>query len=173
MMGGGRTLLIGYGNPGRGDDGLGPALADAVERVGLAGVTVETDYQLAAEHAVAVGEHDAVVFADAAVAGPEPWSFTRVEAKPDLPWSTHGLEPPALLALARHVSSREARAYLLALRGYVFDEFSEELSERARQNLTDAVVFLVAALRDGDLEAAAARAAARTEATVTTSGDAT
>jgi hydrogenase maturation protease len=178
MMGGGRTLLIGFGNPGRGDDGLGPALAEAVELLGLPGVTVETDYQLSAEHAVAVNEADAVVFADAAVAGPEPWAFSRIEPVDDLPWSTHGLEPPALLALARHVSGRSGRdrrvaAYLLALRGYAFDEFSEKLSERAQRNLADAVAFLAAALRGGELEAAADRAVARSDATVTTSGDGT
>lgn len=41
-----RILLIGYGNPGRGDDGLGPALAAAIEAMELPGVTVEADYQL-------------------------------------------------------------------------------------------------------------------------------
>ena len=33
-------LLLGYGNPGRLDDGLGPALAAQVERLALPGVTV-------------------------------------------------------------------------------------------------------------------------------------
>lgn len=155
-MGEGRTLVIGYGNPGRGDDGLGPALADAVERLGLPGVTVETDYQLAAEHAVAITEHDAVLFVDAAIAGPEPWSLQRVGPVDDLPWSTHGLEPRALLALARHVSGRAPRAYLLAIRGYAFEELHEELTDGARRNLADAIAFVASVLRDGDLEAAAA-----------------
>lgn len=154
----GRTLVIGYGNPGRGDDGLGPALADAVERLGLPGVTVETDYQLAAEHAVDINAHDAVLFVDAAVAGPEPWSLAPLAPVDDLPWSTHGLEPRALLALARHVNATNdnPRAYLLAIRGYAFEELHEELTEGARRNLADAIAFVTSTLRDGDLEAAAA-----------------
>ena len=38
-----KTLLIGYGNPGRLDDGLGPALAEAVAKLAIPGVTVEAD----------------------------------------------------------------------------------------------------------------------------------
>jgi hydrogenase maturation protease len=160
-MGEGRTLVIGFGNPGRGDDGLGPALADAVERLGLPGVTVETDYQLAAEHAVDINAHDTVLFVDAAISGPEPYSLARVAPVDDLPWSTHGLEPRALLALARHVRDRDEdpRAYLLAIRGYDFEELHEELTQGARRNLADAIAFVASALRDGDLEAAAARTA--------------
>ena len=42
-----RILVIGYGNPGRRDDGLGPALAARLEALALPGVTVESDFQLA------------------------------------------------------------------------------------------------------------------------------
>jgi DNA-binding response OmpR family regulator len=44
-----RVLVIGYGNPGRLDDGLGPALAETLQRLDLPGVTVDADYQLTAE----------------------------------------------------------------------------------------------------------------------------
>ena len=33
-----KALVIGYGNPGRLDDGLGPALAEAVEKLDLPGL---------------------------------------------------------------------------------------------------------------------------------------
>ena len=48
-------LLIGYGNPGRRDDGLGPALAGAIAAADLPGVEVESGYQLLPEDALAVG----------------------------------------------------------------------------------------------------------------------
>ncbi|MCU0727503.1 MAG: hydrogenase maturation protease, partial [Planctomycetes bacterium] len=76
-----RVLLIGFGNPGRRDDGLGPAVAQAVEGWGIPGVTVESDYQLHVEDAAAVSEHDAVIFADAAAAGPEPFAFGPLAAE--------------------------------------------------------------------------------------------
>ena len=60
-----RILLIGYGNPGRADDGLGPALADRIEALDLPGLTVESDYQLSIEHAALAAGHDIVIFADA------------------------------------------------------------------------------------------------------------
>jgi hydrogenase maturation protease len=60
------VLLLGYGNPGRLDDGLGSELAARVQALGLPGVTVDSDYQLCLEDAEAVSRHDVVVFADAA-----------------------------------------------------------------------------------------------------------
>ena len=65
MMDNKKILLIGYGNPGRLDDGLGPAFAKAVEALHTPGVTVEANYQLAVEDAHAVAQHEIVVFADA------------------------------------------------------------------------------------------------------------
>ena len=50
-------LLIGFGNPGRLDDGLGPALADAIEKLALPGVTVESNYQLTVEDAAEIAKH--------------------------------------------------------------------------------------------------------------------
>ena len=69
------VLLLGYGNPGRLDDGLGPALAARVEALALPGVTVQADYQLCLEDAEAAARHDVVIFADAAASGAEPFSF--------------------------------------------------------------------------------------------------
>ncbi|VGO14536.1 hypothetical protein PDESU_03099 [Pontiella desulfatans] len=61
------TLVIGYGNPGRLDDGLGPAFAERIQGLGLSGVTVESNYQLNIEDAELVSRYDTVVFADASV----------------------------------------------------------------------------------------------------------
>ena len=46
-----RILVIGYGNPGRLDDGLGPAVASAMEEFNLPGVSVDSNYQLTVEDA--------------------------------------------------------------------------------------------------------------------------
>ena len=77
-------------------------MAAEVEQFGLAGVTVDSDYQLTVEDAAAVAQHDVVVFADAATAGPEPFCFERIEPQPALSFSSHSVEPPAVLALAKH-----------------------------------------------------------------------
>jgi hydrogenase maturation protease len=137
------VYFIGVGNPARGDDGLGPALAERVEDLCLPGVTVESDYQLEPEHAVPMGSHDVVIIADAAVCGPAPFGISLIEARPDTSFSTHGLDPHALLALAQLNHKRPIEAYLLTVRGTEFEPFSEKLSDEARRNLDEALAFLV------------------------------
>lgn len=144
-----KVLLIGYGNPGRLDDGLGPCLAASIERLDLAGVTVDSDYQLTVEDAEAVARHDVVVFADASVAGSEPFSFRRLRAGGAPGFSSHGVEPGEVLALAGALFGREPEAYVLGIRGYAFDGFGEGLSERARANLDEAAVFVADVIRGG------------------------
>ena len=151
-----KVLVIGYGNPGRQDDGLGPALARFVEGLSLAGVTVDADYQLNVEDAAAVAEHDVVILADAAVAGPEPYAFIRIEPKPALSFTSHSLEPEALLAMARDLFGAQTRGYMLGIRGYNFNEFGETISGRARENLTSATDFIQAVLADRDFDRYAA-----------------
>jgi len=151
-----KVLVIGYGNPGRLDDGLGPALAAALEKLGLPGVTVEADYQLVVEDAGAIAEHDVVVFADASLSGPEPFSFCRIEPKTDSNFSSHLLEPEGALALAQTLFSASTEGYVLGIRGYEFDEFGESLSDKARANLASAVEFLENVLRKGCFREAAA-----------------
>jgi hydrogenase maturation protease len=150
------VLVIGYGNPGRRDDGLGPALAGRLEELRLPGVAVDADYQLTVEDAAAAAEHDVVVFADAAQAGPEPFFFRPVEPRGELGFSSHGCEPPAVLALARDLFDAHARAYILGIRGYEFDEFGEGLSSRAKDNLAAATEFLLDVLRRRSFDDAAA-----------------
>ncbi len=143
-----RILVIGYGNPGRRDDGLGPALAAALEELALPGVTVDVDYQLTVEHAAAVAQHDVVVFADAAVRGAEPFEFRPLAPGEPATFSTHSVSPAGVLALARQCFQARTQGYVLALRGYEFNEFGEGLSPQAQTNLTAALEFIQTFLRD-------------------------
>lgn len=138
-MTGERLLLIGYGNPGRLDDGLGPALAEKLAEKAIPGLTVDANYLLTVEDAHAVAAHDVVIFADASVNGPEPLSFRRIMPAPALSFSSHSNQPEAILGLARVLFGAETRGYVLAIRGYRFDEFGEELSPGACGNLDVAV----------------------------------
>jgi hydrogenase maturation protease len=155
MTGRPRVLLIGYGNPGRRDDGLGPALAEAVERLGVPGVTVDSDYQLTVEDAAAVAEHDVVIFADADTSGPEPYSFRRIEPRSAMSFTSHSVQPAALMGLARDLFGARTEGYLLGIRGYAFNTFEESLSDRARANLEAARAFIHRVLIEGSLSEAA------------------
>jgi len=142
------VLLIGYGNPGRQDDGLGPALAEAVERLRIPDVTVEADYQLTVEDAAAAAAHRYVVFADASVEGREPFYFRAVQPAEHTSFSTHSIEAEAVLALARDLFQADATGYALGIRGYRFGEFGETLSDKGRENLAAALRFIVPVLKD-------------------------
>ena len=91
-------LLIGYGNPGRLDDGLGPALAERVRRMELPGVHVDCDYQLTVEDAHAVSQYETAVFADADVSRPAPFSFRRVEPQRVSQYTSRWVEPEQVAA---------------------------------------------------------------------------
>ena len=146
------TLILAWGNPGRLDDGLGPALAEAVADMGLPKVEVISDYQLQVEHAAEIADRRTVIFADADRQGSAPFSLERIHAAANgLGFSTHSVSPAALLALARDLFDCEPEAWLLGIRGYEFDDFGERISAGARENLAAAVAHLEAAVRSGRL----------------------
>jgi len=146
-----KVLLVGFGNPGRLDDGLGPALAEAVEAMGLPGLTVDADYQLTVEDSAEAAKYDIVVFADADMAGPEPFSVRRIRGDDDqcMSFSSHSVRPTGVLGLAKRLFNAEPRAYLLGVRGYEFNAFGDGLSARARVNLAAATDYVRDAVRSG------------------------
>jgi hydrogenase maturation protease len=145
---GGRILVYGYGNPGRGDDGLGPALAAALEGLNLPATTVESNYQLSVEDAAEVAVHDAVIFVDADLSCSVPFRFERVTPEKALSFSSHSVAPGALLALADELFGKKTEGYLLGIRGYEFNEFKETLSSLAQENLGEALKFVTRALEE-------------------------
>jgi hydrogenase maturation protease len=151
---GDKVLLYGFGNPGRGDDGLGPALADAIERLALPGVSVDANYQLTVEDAAEMGQYQVVLFADAATEGPSPFWFSRIDDSGvgRLGWTSHSVSPVQVVALARDLFGSKVAAYALGIRGYSFGELDDGLSAQARENLGQAVVFARRALADRRFE---------------------
>jgi len=147
-----KVLVYGYGNPARGDDGLGPALAAALEAIDLPGITVESNYQLAIEDAIELSKHDTVIFVDADISGPGPFRFDRVLPQRQTNFSTHSLAPGMLLALTDDLFAKKVRGYVLGIRGYEFNLFLESLSPRAEKNLERALGFLRCALEEREFE---------------------
>lgn len=158
-----RALLIGYGNPGRGDDGLGPALVDELERAGTPGLALMSDYQLTIDLAHDIAPFETVVFADAAMTGCEPFSFHSIAPLPPLSFTSHSQRPEGVLYVARALFGAHTRGWVLGIRGYHFHEFRESLSSEGRRNLEASLAFvrdrLVPGVGDGtlpDLEISAA-----------------
>lgn len=151
------TLILGWGNPGRQDDGLGPAFIEAVSQLAPPGVTLDSDYQLTVENAVEAARHERVVFVDADRRGPGPFRMRRLRAGAQVSsFSTHSVAPGAVLSLCRHLFQAEPEAWLLGIRGYEFDRFGEGLSRRARANLARAVEFIRTSVESGRFREAVA-----------------
>ena len=135
-------LLIGFGNEGRCDDGLGPCFARAVKAIECPGVTVETAYQLNIEDAATIADFDVAVFADATVSDTEPFQFSVVEpVQSTAEFTTHSVSPAGVLGLAHTLFGGTTSGYALAIRGYHFHEFGEGLSDGATENLQAALTF--------------------------------
>jgi hydrogenase maturation protease len=137
-----RVLVLGYGNPGRRDDGLGPRLAEELSRLALPGVDVDSAYQLQAEDAAAVADHEVVVFVDADVSCADPFELRPILPAGEPRFSTHSLAPETVLSMAWKYLEALPEAYVLAIRGEDFDGFGEGLSDRARRNLSAALGFI-------------------------------
>lgn len=129
------VLVIAVGNPSRGDDALGPRLAERLEAEARPGVEVITDYQLQIEHALDLEGRERVVFVDAAVGIRVACELRPVRPQDDFRHTTHALSPPAVLATWVRVQRRPPpEAWSLAVRGESF-ELGEGLSPGAARNL--------------------------------------
>lgn len=151
-------LIYGYGNPGRQDDGLGPAIIDRIEADAelRALVDTESNYQLNVEDALDVVGRTAVIFVDATLSGDGPFAFYGIEPSAEITFTTHSMSPESVMALANDLYQAETPGYVLAIKGHEWD-FVEGLSAAARQNLDEAYRFLAEAVRrilaEGRIEA--------------------
>ncbi len=134
-------LLIGIGNPSRGDDALGPLLIERLEALSPPDVELLTDFQLQVEYALDLRGRREVVFVDASLDAPAPFTFVPAVAVEDASYSSHELSPGAVLRAYGMLFGEPPPAYVLALRGEAF-ELGEGLSEAAAANLEAALAFL-------------------------------
>lgn len=135
-------LIIGIGNPSRGDDALGPLCIERLEALALPGVELLTDFQLQVEFALDLAGRREVVFVDAAASGPDPYAFRPVGQASGLGHTSHAISPEAVLAACPRVGVQPpAQAHVLAIRGHGF-ALGEGLSQQAEGNLRQALHLL-------------------------------
>jgi len=142
------VLIFTYGNPSRGDDALGPAMFDMLERHqresnDLDEVDLLTDFQLQIEHAVDLEGRQCILFIDAGVSCAEPFEMHQLQAERDDSFTTHAMSPAAVLAVYKQINQQEAPpAYLLTIRAYEFG-LGLDMSEDARRNLELAYQYII------------------------------
>lgn len=139
-----RVLIIGYGSPLRGDDGLGWHAAERLRELALPGTEVLTVHQLTPELAEDASRAERVIFIDAREGGsPGEWRAEPVTAEAESVQAfTHHVTPGSLLGGARLLYGSEPEGILFAMSGESF-EYREGLSETvaaALPEMLDAVV---------------------------------
>jgi hydrogenase maturation protease len=132
-------LIIGFGNPYRGDDGFGMRAAEAFEATNRdPSVRVEAAQELRPEFAELASRVDLLLFLDASVEG----APGVIKVQPVLPdeaaeeWFSHELTPARLLAAARVLYGRCPQATMISVAGENFG-FAEHLSPRVEAALPE------------------------------------
>ena len=114
-------VLIGIGNPDRGDDAVGWAVADQVQ-----GWAVERSVGGGFDLVDRWGAGDDVVIVDAMRSGAEPGTITRFDANSEeLPFgvfsSTHSFGPAAVVALANSLQKMPRSLTVVGIEADTFD----------------------------------------------------
>lgn len=154
-----RTLVIGYGNRDRADDGVAHVVINALRRrlghddlpddeTGLddLGRTIDSVFlfQLAPELIDILASYDWIVFVDAHVYD----DVETVYCSPVLAESasltfSHHITPSIMLALIKAILNRNPSGYLVSIRGHDFD-FHRGLSEETECHVETAVDSILA-----------------------------
>ena len=145
------VLVLGWGNPRRGDAALGPMLVERLraDLVPGEGVELLDDYQLQVEHALDLAGRQRVLFVDTSMVCGAPFGVTRLRALRDASISTHAMSPQAVMQVFADVLGREPPpCTLLAIRGASF-ELGEPPRPAALSHLQAAVQWAQAWLADG------------------------
>ncbi len=143
-----KTLILGYGNTLRKDDGLGVYAALALAALTLPDdVEIRTYQQLSPELSPVLAQVDQAVFIDAALASSEeePGSIKTRALKPRTtqPGSiTHHFDPETLLAMAETLYGHAPHATLFSVAAASFD-----LEEGLSPEVTSALPILVESIK--------------------------
>jgi hydrogenase maturation protease len=160
-----KTLVIGFGNVHRRDDGVGLVVINSVrERLGRPLLEAEDDgfndlggeintlylYQLVPELAEIIAPYALVIFLDAHMGTiPDLIREEELVASYDSTIVPHQLHPRTVLALAHHLYGGQARGVLLSIRGHDFD-FGEGLSTQTAALVAPAVTRVLALAGNGE-----------------------
>ncbi|TNF61231.1 MAG: hydrogenase maturation protease [Burkholderiales bacterium] len=119
-------LVLAWGNPSRGDDALGPLLAERLQahaKAALPAGRVEflTDFQLQVEHALDLAGREHVLFVDAATGLDQAFEVRALRPARGGGIGSHALAPEAVLQVYQDLNGHPAPpATLLAIRARSF-----------------------------------------------------
>jgi hydrogenase maturation protease len=145
------VCIVGYGNPQRRDDGIGPSVVEGLTAAlgGEEGVRILSLHQLDPDLIEELGDVEHLILVDASVEGSE-GGVDWEEVVPDLgamhPLSHH-MTPAFFLALWGALRGRSPRAWLVSVQGEDFG-LGEGLSPRAQGRAHRASREIIGRVRD-------------------------
>ena len=147
-----QILVIGYGNPLRGDDGFGGLAASYVEERQIPGVEVIVSHQLNPEMATSLSNSSYAIFLDATV-GDDPGTLraTPVEHCDLSSSGMHHFEPGNLLALAQAIYGQAPPATLITATARSFHH-GPEICAEVRQAAAKAAEAIASAAKSGNFD---------------------
>ena len=138
-----KILVLGIGNTGRQDDGLGWLFLDYLEESKFDILDLEYRYQLQIEDAELLCKYKTVIFVDATKENTNDGFYYRTcEASASHSFSTHELCPETVLFLAENLYDHKPKAFILGIQGYDWN-LEIGLSEKAKFNFEKAKKYLV------------------------------
>ncbi len=134
--------VFAWGNSSRGDDAIGPLLAERLRAADRPGLRVIEDHQLNIEHVTDLAGDGAALFIDASVDVDEGIRLDRIGPSKDGNFSTHAISPQALLNVYEHTMRAPAPdAWLLHVAAKEF-ELGADLGDVAARAVDEAGRFL-------------------------------
>lgn len=141
------VLIFAIGNESRGDDALGPLLLRKLDNWLMESGHFEQfelieEFQLQIENAMDIKDRKRVLFIDAGMDTPAPFSFYRLHASDEPVLYSHALAPKTLLKVyTQFYHEPPPDAFVLCIKGETF-ELGEPLSNNACENLALALAFV-------------------------------
>jgi hydrogenase maturation protease len=137
-----RIIVLGIGNTGRQDDGLGWLFLDFLKSQKNSYV-LEYRYQLQIEDAELISNYDEVIFVDATKEETKDGFFLKpCQTFDKYSFSTHALAPETILYLTNKLYDHNPRSYIFGIQGYEW-ELKIGLSKRANENLDNAKNYFI------------------------------
>ncbi|MFN3421634.1 MAG: hydrogenase maturation protease [Armatimonadota bacterium] len=143
-----KVLVVGYGNPLRGDDGVGWVVAEKLKELTLSeAVSIQTCIQLTPELAADLSEAEIAILIDARAEEPAGKILCQqVKPLPNPPSSSHHLNPSVLLSYAHQFFGKAPQTYLVSINGAEFG-YQAHLSPQVQEAVHEAVKVIVELLR--------------------------
>jgi len=147
-----KTLVYGFGNPGRQDDGIGNAMINRlqswVKDNFIMDVELESNYQLNIEDAEIISNYQRVIFIDASKENIKSCKLEKLKpAEKTIEFTMHAVSPSYLLYLSDELFHKKPECYLLSIKGENW-EIKEGISKNASMNIDKAELFLRSVLKD-------------------------